>query len=586
MAYLELRSAIAVAAASTVRIRNRLVLTFAAMLLAPFGAYATGGDEFDQPPLTLGESLDFLPGKSLGEIFLETSPELKRGEPAPDFEREVNAIADRLGTESPAALVKTTDDLLAQARRHYVDAKWWCPLLHDVRDVLVGSATDRPAAAEYVRWRVAHRDNFGFAPQKSSHEEEETAPPPRDAAADLTEKTKQATGALRAHFLYLNGAYTYADGDREKCRPWFERVLKEFPKHPRAEAAQFLLARCSFADSRKGRDDDSSGNAEDSRKRAKLRLDAQVLFKRFRNAYPHGRFDADALGWLGALAFDSGNYLKALEHYIAQAETPGHPETLKSAVFMCEECLARIAAKPEAPAAYALVARHPRIAMGFAYLVLSAPEADNYDGQFDQPAAVKKWRRTVLPKIAAAVAQQKDLYKAGDWQPRYLALLAQAASAAGNQTEALQLTNLSSAQLEKSDDLLLVRAIAFERAKKPAEAIETYRKLLKNFPNSPFALGGRLRLGLALQDNHQAGDAFVELVQLLRINDKTTTTPSPSPSPSAAPSDEKEEENEEEKEEESPGRVEEPSQLEQGRFVSGTNYPDSLNEWAMKESAV
>src|SRR6476469_6562176 len=251
---------------------------------------------------------------------------------------------------------------------------------------------------------------------------------------------------------------------------------------------------------------------------------------------------------------------------------------------MCEECLVRIAAKPDAPAAYALVARHPRIAMGFAYLVLSAPEADNYDGEYDQPAAVKKWRRIVLPKIAAAVAQQKDLYKAGDWQPRYLALLAQAASAAGNQPEALQLTNLSPEQLEKSDYLSLVRAIAFERAKKPAEAIETCRKLLKNFPESPFALGGRLRLALALQDNHQAGEAFVELVQLLKINDNTKTAASPSPSPSATPSDEKEEE--EEGEEETPARVEEPSQLEQGRFVSGTNYPDSVSEWAMKDSAV
>src|ERR1043165_6843216 len=123
MAHHELRSAIAVAAASTMRTRNLISLAVGAIFLAPFAAYATGGDEFDQPPLTLGESLDFLPGKSLGEIFLETSPELTSPGTAPDFEREVNAIADRLRTEPPAALVKTTDDLLAQARRHYDTAK-------------------------------------------------------------------------------------------------------------------------------------------------------------------------------------------------------------------------------------------------------------------------------------------------------------------------------------------------------------------------------------------------------------------------------------------------------------------------------
>jgi TolA-binding protein len=551
----------------------------AAICLAPGLAQATGGDGFDEPAMTLGETLDFLPGKSLGEIFLETSPELKDDGKTPDFERELNAIADQLRTESPAALVKKVDDLLGQARRHYAAAKSWCNLLHDVRDLLVGSVADRAGAADYLKWRVAHRDYFGFAPEKKFRDDEEVTPSaPSDAAAELEAKAKAGKGALRAHWLFLSGALTYVQGDREKCRPWFERVVKEFPKHPRAEAAQFLLARCSFFDSRQGRDDDSAGNADDERKRAKLRLDAQVLFERFRNAYPRGRFDADALGWLGALAFDGGNYLKALEHYIAQAETPGHPETLKSALFMCEKCLAHLAAKPDAPAAYALVARHPRIAMGFAYLVLSAPEADNYDGQFDQPAAVKKWRRTVLPRIAAAVAQQKDLYKTGDWQPRYLALLAQGASAAGNQTEALQLTNLSPDQLEKSDDLLLVRAIALERAKRPADAIETYRRLLKNFPESPLALGGRLRLALALQDNHQAGEAFVELVQLLRINDTNKTAPAPSPSASPA--------EEEDKEEEAPATIEKQGQLEQGRYVSGTNYPYSVSDWVMKDSAV
>ena len=564
----------------TVRI---LLLTTVGFCLAPFSAFATGGDEFDQPPLTLGETLDFLPGKSLGEIFLETSPELKTDSAAPDFEREVNAIADRLRTESPAVLVKIADDLLAQARRHYATAKWWCPLLHDVHDVLVASSGDRGAAGDYIKWRVAHRDQFGFPSETRNANEEETTPsaPPTDAE-ELARKSKSATGPLRAHYLFLAGALNYAAGDREECRPSFERVVREFPKHPRAEAAHFLLARCSFYDSRKGRDDDVSGDAEQERRRAKLRLDAQVLFERFRAAYPHGRFDADALGWLGALAFDAGNYLKALEYYIAQAETPGHPETLKSAVFMCEECLVRIAAKPEAPAGYALVARHPRIAMGFAYLVLSAPEADNYDGKFDQPAAVKKWRRTVLPKIAAAVAQQKELYEAGDWQPRYLALLAQAASAAGNQPEALQLTNLSPDQLAKSDDLLLVRAIAFERAKKPAEAIETYRILLKNFPESSFAPGARLRLALALQDNHQAGEAFVELVQLLKTKDAKQNTPAASPSPSASSSKEEKSEDDEE----SPARVEPSTDLEQGRYVSGTSYPDSLREWEMEKSAV
>src|SRR2546430_12492947 len=106
-----------------------LVAMGAVICLAPLAADATGGDEFDQLALPLGDTLDFLPGRSLGEIFLETSPELKRDGKAPDFEREVNAIADRLRSVSPAVLVKTTDDLLGQARTHYETAKSWCNLL-------------------------------------------------------------------------------------------------------------------------------------------------------------------------------------------------------------------------------------------------------------------------------------------------------------------------------------------------------------------------------------------------------------------------------------------------------------------------
>ncbi len=275
-----------------------------------------------------------------------------------------------------------------------------------------------------------------------------------------------------------------------------------------------MQARCAFSASRSGIDWYDRTD-EQMKERAPARKRAAEMFERYRKQYPHGRFEADALGWLGALAFDGENYLKALEYYIAQAETPGHPETIKSAVFMCEKCLVRVAEKPDSAAAFALIARHPRIAMGFTYLVLSAPEAKNYDGKYDQPADVKKWRRTMLPRIAAEVVKQKQIYQSGDWQPRYLAMLAQAASATGNQEQALQLTNLAPAELERSDDLLMVRGLAFQRAGKAADAIETYQKFLAKFPESPMAPGVRLRLAFALQDNHQAGAALVELKRLL-----------------------------------------------------------------------
>ena len=186
-----------------------------------------------------------------------------------------------------------------------------------------------------------------------------------------------------------------------------------------------------------------------------------------------------------------------------------------SAIYNCEKTLAHLAPKPGGDAAFALIARHPRIAMAFTYLVLASPEADNYDGKWDNPADLRKWRRTILPRIAAAVARQKDKYKSTDWQPRYLAMLVHASSASGNHAQALQLSQISPDQLNQSDDLLFARAITLQRASKTNEAIDVFQTFLKTFPKSRMTPGVKVRLALALADNHQAGDAIATLRDLL-----------------------------------------------------------------------
>src|SRR6202795_580917 len=124
--------------------KHRRITLFAAtgalfMVASLVPVYATGGDSFAEPAPSLGDSLDFLPGKSLGEIFLETAahPSDKK---APDFDEEILKLAQRLRTEPTAQLVALADDLLAQARQHYSRGGDSCNLLHDVRDVLTGSA--------------------------------------------------------------------------------------------------------------------------------------------------------------------------------------------------------------------------------------------------------------------------------------------------------------------------------------------------------------------------------------------------------------------------------------------------------------
>ena len=86
--------------------RRIILLAALAVLLvmAPRGlVYATGGDSFDAPAPSLGDSLDFLPAKSLGEIFLETTAPASDKEP-PDFDEEVLKLSERLRTRTGGAI--------------------------------------------------------------------------------------------------------------------------------------------------------------------------------------------------------------------------------------------------------------------------------------------------------------------------------------------------------------------------------------------------------------------------------------------------------------------------------------------------
>ena len=100
-------------------------------LVAAARCYGTGGDSYEYPA-KLSDTLAILPGKSLGEIFLETStikPPAESWDPA-----KLRELADRIGKEPLPQLLKAADDLIAQARASYTPGSDACNLAHDVRD--------------------------------------------------------------------------------------------------------------------------------------------------------------------------------------------------------------------------------------------------------------------------------------------------------------------------------------------------------------------------------------------------------------------------------------------------------------------
>jgi len=164
--------------------------------------------------------------------------------------------------------------------------------------------------------------------------------------------------------------------------------------------------------------------------------------------------------------------------------------------------------------AWAGVAKNPMAAQALVYLLINSAESDNYNGKLDPVDDVRAWRKKLLPQVAAAIASQEKLYQDTTWRPRYLSTLALAASGAGRQDDALKLLDTAGPGAQ-TDDLLLARGAVLQRAKRNPEAITSYRTLLEKFPESPLARGVRLRLGLALADDHQAGQAVLELDSLI-----------------------------------------------------------------------
>ena len=107
-------------------------------------------------------------------------------------------------------------------------------------------------------------------------------------------------------------------------------------------------------------------------------------------------------------------------------------------------------------------------------------------------------------------------YQTGDWQGRYLAILAQAASGVGDQTRALALCDMAKDDLTRIDDLAFIRLAALQRSGDLHATVAAGRDFLARFPQSVLARGAALRVALALRDDHQAGAAVVALRQLQR----------------------------------------------------------------------
>ena len=494
--------------------RRICALVAVAGVLMQAHARATG-DFYEEPLQTLTDylRLDQLPAKTTEQIIDETS---KDGPEAPElnYATELLALMKKPGKEALAAV----DKMLLGARTYASNDV--ISVLHDVRDVFAGPA-NAAETEEYLEWRIEQADRFGvnFDPAKTPPQTAEPTPVSPELVADIERHLAKASPALKPHWLYLRAAVEYRAHNLAGSQVLFEKVVKDYPKSPRAEFALYMAVRCQLWKSRSnGYDLDAPQLVATERGKLKKLLD-EYLAK-----YPHGRLLGDTLGWYGAYAYDGNDYGTALRYYVQQLALPDHPELANSAALMVERTLSHIASKPN-DKAFAEVAKYPQAAQALIYLVINTAESDNYNGKIDSVEEVRGWRKKVLPRLVAAISAQSKLYQGAEWKPRYLAMLAYAASGAGPQDQALKLLQSAGPAVEESDDLLMARGVVLHRAKQPGEAVKTLQTLLAKFPKSPLAKGARLRMALALVDDHRAGEAVLALHKLQPVPKDATPKP-------------------------------------------------------------
>ncbi len=475
-------------------------------------AFATGDYyEYSVPELPLYLGLDRLPKKTIIDIQREIQPPAVA--PAVDFSKEVTGIFNALkaGQKPTECLPKVEILLVAERRRDKHNNDGLNAFLHDLRD-LCASGAAAADAANYLSWRLAHGDLLGWSLTDSTPTPErsfgEGGKLDKTVEADIHRQTDAAPATTKAHWIYAHGAALYRLGNDAAAGDCFERVCSEFPKHPRAEVARYMVARGAFYDSREWANEELKS---DPIKRG----NAMTEFNDYLKDYPKGRFVGDALGWLGGLEYDAKHYGTALALFIKQLDVPEHPELVASATKEVERCLRHLADDPEGITAALTDAR---VAQAAVYLVANETETVE-DQKYDEPATVTEWRKKVMPALAAALSKRADLFKEPGWQPHYVAALALAASANGDQTQALAL--LAHADAAASDDVAFARAVALQRAKRLEEAVDAFRFVLAKHPKSLLAPAARMRLGLTLLDAHRAGEAVLALATLAEIKAPT-----------------------------------------------------------------
>jgi tetratricopeptide (TPR) repeat protein len=479
---------------------NRLLVPFLFAAVSVQMAHATG--DWASAPKGLDHYVDRLPAKSLSQLLIESAAKDGSGTQegsyrftSDDIEWQIKNLVDFGPEATREGKLAECEQILAYLRSDPASSFAWVNLVLDLRDCLADAKTSLAEMSEYCRWRAEVGAMGG--------------PLSEGQIAEVQSRIAATKGRTGACYRYLLGASAFlADSYGEEDdygQKEFEAVVAGFPDHPRAETALFMVARARMRHLQTGWSDEPLA--------PEVIAAAETAFQTYLDRYPEGRFVGDVYGWMGGVEVKREAFADSLGWYLKQLDVPGHPENTRSAARMIERVMAILLARPDEAPLQEIAAR-PEVAMGTVYWILDAPEANMYNGFYDHPEVVKRWRSHWLPRLAEAIRKNEAVWRDHDALPWFISIQAHAASNAGDQAGALALIRKEPALLTRSDDLAFLLPVVLQRSGDAAGAITAYRDFAKNFPKSPFRPGSAYRLATAYQDAGRSDDAVATLLQL------------------------------------------------------------------------
>ncbi|WP_038161826.1 hypothetical protein [Verrucomicrobium sp. BvORR106] len=516
------------------------------------------------------------PVKTMLDLFADS----QKASVVPEKE-PVGWLVGRLLSAKREDRIQIIDSAIAANRMTGVYESRMANLLWDLRDLRSAWEGDFNAEAKaYVDWRVyqyekekrglppsiaaEHRkveDGWWMSPKEKADEVARLAQEQAAIKAGIEEGERaiaQASPALAPHWMVARGGAAFRRGALEEAAGWFDKVVQNHAGHPRRETALYMVARIKIEEARRisrKQLEAEKDRPEESQDLFQALESAEHALDEYSKEYAAGRYLAEVAGWRGAIHSLAGRHWEALGAYVTQLDHADQPEVRSSAGREIERCLKELLATDRTKDnsnnmqdVLNLLAVRPEATLRVMGFFLDGPADFGYEARYWDEDYLNQEKldriktmlgrsrhAAMLQRLAATALDHEGAFKAASWHPRFVALMAWAATEGGQHAQALRICERQPEALVSSDDLQYCRAVTLQRLGDDARAAEAFQAMRERFPKSRLTDGLALRQAQSLHRLGKDGEAIVILnsaiaaVEIVQREPRPVGAASPSP---------------------------------------------------------